>query len=208
MAFAYAGLYGPQTILDQTSKEAANIDVTVYESNGSTVASLYTDQTMGTAAANPAVTDTLGNLKFFAAPGEYVLAFSIGGVATSQTVTVDPWFTDLTGQAVEAIGISGAWVGAAPSPSGPNYKIECGTFTAASDSNAHIILSFAEIFPNGVVMVIAQQGDINLLDASLIPAPSVSATTSAWTLYLVNTTTGVGIINSSSIHINWIAIGF
>ena len=98
MAYFYAGQYGPETILDQTSKEAASASVTVYESNGSTLASLYTDQTMATASANPVTTDTLGNLAFFATPGVYILSFSIGGVATTRTVQVQPWYADLTGQ--------------------------------------------------------------------------------------------------------------
>ncbi len=91
MGFAYAGFYGPEAILDQTSKVVYGLSVTVYESNGTTVASLYTDETMATAAANPTTTDSLGNLLFFALPALYVLAFSLNGVATTRNVIVTPW---------------------------------------------------------------------------------------------------------------------
>ena len=94
MAFAYAGLFGPDTILGSNSIEAANLAVTVYESNGSTVATLYTDQTMATTAANPVNTDNLGNLEFYAVPGLYVLSFSLSGVATTRSVLVRPWHTE------------------------------------------------------------------------------------------------------------------
>jgi microcystin-dependent protein len=91
MAFAYAGLYGPQTILDQTSKELANVLVTVYESNGTTAATLYTDHTMTTTASNPVSTDSLGNLIFWTIPGSYILSFVQSGVATTLSVVVTPW---------------------------------------------------------------------------------------------------------------------
>ena len=94
MGWAYAGLYGPDVILGSNSLEANNLAVTVYESDGKTVASLYTDATMATAGANPVSTDNLGNLEFYALPGLYVLSFSLSGVATTRSVLVRPWHTE------------------------------------------------------------------------------------------------------------------
>ena len=94
MGWAYAGLYGPEVILGSNSLEVTNLAVTVYEADGKTVASLWTDETMATAAANPATTDSLGNLEFYAVPGLYVLSFSLSGVATTRNVLVRPWYEE------------------------------------------------------------------------------------------------------------------
>jgi hypothetical protein len=93
-------MYGPETILDQTTKLAAGISVQVNLHGTSTAAQLYqptitngiqvlpvtlSSSNYGT---NPVSTDSLGNLIFWAAPGVYDLLFSIQGVQTTRTVVV------------------------------------------------------------------------------------------------------------------------
>jgi hypothetical protein len=91
---AFAGIFGPDAILSGTGTPVASTPVTVYQSDGSTVANLYTDQTHSVGAANPVSTDTLGNLVFYTWPGEYVLSFLVSGVPTTKVVEVNAWFSD------------------------------------------------------------------------------------------------------------------
>lgn len=72
-------------------RPATNATVGVYESDGLTVATLYTDRTKVGAASNPVDVDAAGNLEFFADPGTYVLSIRESGteVATN-TVIVSP----------------------------------------------------------------------------------------------------------------------
>ena len=101
--FPLAGLYGPNAILGSTGTPFASGSVQVYQSDGMTAATLYTDQTMGTGAANPTTCDSYGNLHFYAQPGIYVLSFTIGGTPTTLTVQVLPWYTNTApGTLVEA----------------------------------------------------------------------------------------------------------
>jgi len=90
----FAGLYGPDAILSASGTPVVSTAVTIYQSDGSTTATLYTDQTKATTATNPVTTDGYGNLAFYADPGIYVLSFVVGGVATTKTVMVDPWYAD------------------------------------------------------------------------------------------------------------------
>lgn len=53
---------------------ATSATVTVYESDGTTVAILYTSRTKAVTASNPVSPDGFGNLQFFADPGTYVLS--------------------------------------------------------------------------------------------------------------------------------------
>lgn len=94
---AYAGLYGPISLCAGTPylSPLAGTVVTVYESDGSTVPTLYTDETKSTPAASNQVTaDLYGRIFFYANPGLYVLSFSVGGSTTTQNVTVQPWYAD------------------------------------------------------------------------------------------------------------------
>lgn len=84
MSFAHAGQYGPSDAITSQGLPLPGIGFTVYLTGTTTKATLYTDRTMGTVAANPVAADSLGNLKFFAAPGIY----DVLGNGTSLTVTV------------------------------------------------------------------------------------------------------------------------
>ncbi len=91
---SFASLFGPSGIITKTGTPVGQTPVTVYQSDGATLATLYTDQTRVATASNPVNTDTYGNLTFYTNPGIYVLSFSIGGVANAQTVQVAPWYSN------------------------------------------------------------------------------------------------------------------
>lgn len=77
-------------------KAVTDADVYVYESDGSTLASLYTAADKATAAANPTAPDADGNLEFFADPGVYVLKVYVDSVLIrTDTVVVAPHPDDL-----------------------------------------------------------------------------------------------------------------
>ena len=101
----FAGLFGPDTILSSAGVPVPGTNVTVYETvDGSTegsTATVYTDWTKGSTAANPVTTDGNGVLTFFADPGLYILAFLVGGVPTTKLVTVSPFYPDAAWNVVE-----------------------------------------------------------------------------------------------------------
>ena len=70
------------------------IPVNVYAVGTTTPASLYTDYTNGTAAANPVTTDAAGSFTFFAAAGDLDVVYQAGDTTIRQTITVwlDPTY--------------------------------------------------------------------------------------------------------------------
>lgn len=87
----YAGRYDEPLLkkIGGRLAPATSATVTVYESDGSTVATLYTDRTKTTEADNPVSPDASGNLEFFADPGTYVLSiFEDGSIRGTNTVSV------------------------------------------------------------------------------------------------------------------------
>jgi len=77
------GQWGPEPFLDRSGRPLTSLTLTVYETDGTTLADLYTDQDGDTALANPLPTgvattaaglDVRGNGNFYAAPGSYILA--------------------------------------------------------------------------------------------------------------------------------------
>jgi len=89
---AYAGMFGPAAMLSTSGQLIVSTAVTVKNSDNSTNAVLFTDQTKTTAQSNPVSTDAYGNLTFFADPGIYYL--NISGQANTIRVTVNPWYAD------------------------------------------------------------------------------------------------------------------
>lgn len=96
MSFTKAGQWGPDTLdragtgtpLPNTSVRVLNTDLTL--------ATLYTDDTKATQASNPTTTDSLGNLTFFAAPGNYKLVAEVNGMdQAALDVEVQPDRDDL-----------------------------------------------------------------------------------------------------------------
>jgi hypothetical protein len=68
----YANLYGPEVVEYPNGAHASNVPILVKNTNGST-AVLYTGADRAAQAANPVFTDSLGNLAFWADPGNYLL---------------------------------------------------------------------------------------------------------------------------------------
>lgn len=73
MTAQFAGLYGDNLVDTVTGNPLRNTSYTVYQSDGVTPATIYSDRTR-TAKANPATTDAYGNAVFYADPGRYVIA--------------------------------------------------------------------------------------------------------------------------------------
>ncbi len=65
-----------------------NSTVSVYTHGTTTLASLYTDKSTGTAASNPVAVDEYGNFSFFAVPGDVDLAVPYGSTTETLTITV------------------------------------------------------------------------------------------------------------------------
>jgi hypothetical protein len=94
-SYTYAGLYGPENTTAPGGIPLANTAVTVKPHGSGTLATLYTDRTKATAAANPVFTDAVGNLFFYADPGFYDIS------ANGRTLTVE------VGKDVSEPGVSG-----------------------------------------------------------------------------------------------------
>lgn len=149
---AFAGQYGPEAILGSTGLLAISTPVTV-DIHGAGAATLYTDQTMGTTSTNPVNTDTFGNLVFFATPGLYDLSFTVGGVPSTLTVEVLPWFGDVPGRLLARTQYN-------PSSS-VVYTTSSGTLAAVDDTNL------------SVTFVAPASGDVEFsFEAFCQPAPS------------------------------------
>lgn len=93
MPFAYAGYYA-DSITNPSGVPLGGLAITVYVADTLTVATLYTDRTKFTTAANPTATDALGNLLFYADPGLYDLHTPAGYILT---IAVVPDSADLGG---------------------------------------------------------------------------------------------------------------
>lgn len=92
MTFLQAGQWGPHPVLSGEGKALPAATFEVFEDDGTTPATLYTDETKGSVQAQPVGVDALGNATFFADPGRYVIKFTVGGASTSFDVPawVDP----------------------------------------------------------------------------------------------------------------------
>lgn len=92
MGFVQAGQWGPHPVLNADGQALPAATFEVFEEDGVTAATLYTDETKGTVQSQPVNVDGLGNATFFADPGRYVIKFTVGGSTTSFDVPawVDP----------------------------------------------------------------------------------------------------------------------
>lgn len=74
----YANLFGPVDLEYPNGAHAAGLIVEVRSAVSNLLAVLYTNKDKTTVAANPFVTDALGNISFWAEPGEYRIVFASG----------------------------------------------------------------------------------------------------------------------------------
>jgi hypothetical protein len=85
---AHAGQYGPEPALDPAGQLLKSSSVPVYQVGTTTLAVIYTDRMKTAHAANPTLTSTIGNLTFYADPGDYDIV--LNGVRLTVTVFTDP----------------------------------------------------------------------------------------------------------------------
>jgi hypothetical protein len=223
--FAYAGKYGPEVVLTTAGTPCPSIPVTVYLTGTTTPASLYTDHTKATAQTNPVTTDGNGNLTFNAVPGIYDLSFTVGGVATTLTVEVLPYFSDIAAEPDLVTltnndpTMSDYTVLHGAVPSNPQWIIKSQSFVLTPTSGGIVTCTWTHAFPNAVTGLVICPGDtVANLVAGSIGAASVTlssfqveveddtvsgGTTSG------NTVAGAGLnlLTSGTIRINSIAIG-
>lgn len=103
--FARAGRYGPEAVLDARGNALVGALVSVYYSDGSTLATLWDDETRLQTVANPTNVGGDGNLWFWADPGEYVI--DVSGVGQFE-IFIQPHPEDLAD--VDAHGHDGDYV--------------------------------------------------------------------------------------------------
>lgn len=95
----YCGQYGPASLTAVNAGSLtplASTTVTVYESDGSTAATLFTNRgpSRTSTGSNTLTTNLQAMFSFFADPGLYVLSFLVAGTTTTLTVEVLPDYTD------------------------------------------------------------------------------------------------------------------
>lgn len=89
MPYDFAGLFSDE-VLDTNGKAARSKVVSVYEDDGTTLATLWSDRAKTVSLAQPISTSTRGNLRFYTDPGEYKLQAAGSTFQVDVSVPVDP----------------------------------------------------------------------------------------------------------------------
>lgn len=97
----FAGQYGPEVMLGEDLRPAANQSAHVRLPGSATAAVLYADREKAVMIANPTATDSLGQLTFLADPGQYDVV--IGTLVRRVTVPIDPVEAAQDGDVVAAL---------------------------------------------------------------------------------------------------------
>lgn len=125
MPYTYAGLF-TDAFIDRYGNGQADTEVTVYNAGTLVEATLYTDRTKATVAANPFTTDSVGNGSFYADPGEYDVVAN-GGEPVRIFVPLDvieaAQDSDITTHAALATGIHGVGASTVESVAGSAAKV-------------------------------------------------------------------------------------
>lgn len=195
-----AGLYGPQAILGTNGVPAKGVSVTVYKHGTTTVATLWTGPTKTTKEANPTTTTaTLGNLAFYTTPGLYDLSFTVGGVATKETVQVEPYYATL--EELTLVAASAPMVGTRPAGL-TTYQVQAGSTVVTLIAGGTYTFDLPTAFPTGILTVMLTNGTATT--AALKKPPYV-------VLSRCSKSAIGGIVTGGSAgayRINWLAIGF
>lgn len=109
MAYRFAGQWSDSMENTLSGVPYRSTQFTVFQSDGVTAATLYTDRTKALTAANPATTDIYGNAVIYADPGLYVI--NMLGVAFAIEIRPDPSETHVNGSAAEIIAGTGSPAG-------------------------------------------------------------------------------------------------
>jgi hypothetical protein len=194
-----AGMYGAETILDSQGTPVPNTPVTVYNHGTTTPASLYTDQTRGTAATNPVDTDANGKLLFFANPGLYDLVVEVGGIVTPLTVQVLPYFGDLASlpQVQDASAIWGSI------PSNPTWWWQSGVSVQTSSTSGFIVVNYPAAFPNAVVALNVDPGEWT----TNVFVSQDAANSGLSSFKVLCTDANGGAYDSATVRVHWSALG-
>ena len=105
---------------------------------------------------------------------------------------------------LQLFAIAGNLVGAPPALGSPAYKIQGGTTVATTSTGGGLSIAWGTSFPVGVVTVLAMAGDDTVAGLIInIVAAQVTLASFGIVAY-----TGVTALASTSIRVNWIAIGF
>lgn len=201
-------------VFNSRGQPLAGATVRVCASNASTtspctpLASIYSDNALTQALANPITADGMGNFSFYAAPGRYVIEISGPGITTRQTRDVilpsDPSMagsSNLTGFSLALSGglavggnaaVTGSLnVGGAPVPS----TAQANTWTANQTFSAPVTLSNAG--GNIAQKYACSAGNIQYVDSVIgndsndgcSPGTAKQYVATAWTtLYTANST--------------------
>lgn len=116
MSFTYAGLFGPEALIDDQGRPMTSATIDVFTHGTTTHAAIYKDRLRATALANPVPTgvdgrtagqglDGYGNLSFFADPGVYDLQItSARGVRVVEIeIEADPQESGNAASAADAV---------------------------------------------------------------------------------------------------------
>lgn len=227
---ATVGQYGAQAVLSPTGALQPLTNILVLNVDG-TNATVYTDITGASGGTgspyNPALTDSRGNLTFYAAPGQYLLSMSgsvfatvyvpppgsvsssIAGLQSSYSTllsditTLQSDFTSVE-NSVQLYGVGGALIGTLPPLGTPVYKRQVGTSVQTTNSAGGGVVNFPFAFPSGVATIDISMGD-NSIAAALVNI--IEGQVSLTGFGFIVTVNGIG-LNAGLVRVNWECVGF
>lgn len=158
----YAGQYGPEALLFTNGAPVLDATVTVYQEDGTTLATLYTSHTKGATTANPTTTDSYGNLTFYADPGRYVLNISTATVTRTLPVNVEP-------DPAEPLGASGAGLPDTPVTKTATYTAAASELVLANAATAGFTVTLPSAPATGALVTVKKtDGTANVV--TVLPA--------------------------------------
>lgn len=101
-------------------------------------------------------------------------------------------------------GVGACLVGTAPSTSAPNFLTQTGRINQNADVNSHLLLTFPNAFPNGLVSVQVTPG----LGYGMWVDTTVSISASFCYIKVYTLSTGAGVGASGPYIAIWTAVGF
>jgi hypothetical protein len=206
VSYTKAGQYGPVEILKAGGTLHTSAPVRIQTTSGA-LATLYTDDTKSTTAANPLNTDSLGNLTFYADPGAYDLIAVVGGVdQTALRIEVVPDGADMVHTAGDQT-ISGTkrfsvvYVKSDPWVDARHPEYAGGIDLNVSDNSGPILSALNAAAGRGVILgsgTINVAADLTPLANTRIRGDGVDLTT----IRLTGTNRGFYVVNKPNVEIS------